>query len=76
MGKSLGVVLMSRIAVVPFDLGGNEKPESVEPYPFNFFDDAGSISIRQAPLSRQLYEHPGGSRPLLQSTEEARALRR
>lgn len=86
MGKSLGVAQMSRIAVVLFNLGGPDKPDSVRPYLFNLFNDAGIISIqmpsfarwalakfisiRRAPVSRRLYEHLGGGTPLLPNTEE------
>ena len=49
MGKSLGVAQMSSIAVVLFSLGGTDKPESVDPYLFNKFNDARIISMRRTP---------------------------
>lgn len=76
---------MSKTAVVLFNLGGPDKPESVQPYLFNIFNDAAIIavpmpsfarwclakfiSIRRAPTSRELYGFLGGGSPLLKNTE-------
>ncbi len=76
---------MSKTAVVLFNLGGPDKPESVQPYLFNIFNDAAIISvpmpsfarwclakfisIRRAPPSRELYGFLGGGTPLLKNTE-------
>ena len=76
---------MSRLAVVLFNLGGPDSPESVKPFLFNLFNDpeiisvpmpafarwglAKMISTRRAPVSRGIYAHLGGSSPLLENTE-------
>jgi ferrochelatase len=80
---------MARIAVVLFNLGGPDRPESVRPFLFNLFNDpaiialpgplrwlvATLISSRRAPVAREIYAHIGGRSPLLEQTEEqARAL--
>ncbi len=80
---------MARIGIVLFSLGGPDKPESVEPFLFNLFNDpaiigapgpirfllAKFISRRRAPLAREIYEFLGGGSPLLANTEaQARAL--
>ena len=82
---------MSRIAVVLFNLGGPDKPESVQPFLFNLFNDPAIISVpqpfrwllaklissRRAPIAREIYEHLGGGSPLLPNTEaQATALER
>lgn len=78
-----------RTAVVLFNLGGPDKPEAVEPFLFNLFNDpaiigapgpirwllAKMISKRRAPIAREIYAEIGGSSPLLPLTEDqARAL--
>lgn len=82
---------MSRIAVVLFNLGGPDRPEAVEPFLFNLFNDraiitlpqplrwviAKFISRRRAPVARAIYRRIGGGSPLLANTEaQARALER
>ena len=70
---------MSRIAVVVFNLGGPDRPEAVEPFLFNLFNDpaiiglpgplrwllAKLISRRRAPVAREIYAELGGGSPLL-----------
>jgi ferrochelatase len=78
-----------RIAVVLLNLGGPDKPEAVEPFLFNLFNDpailelpqplrwllARIIARRRAPLARANYARIGGASPLLKNTlDQARAL--
>ena len=80
---------MTKIAVVLFNLGGPDKPDAVEPFLFNLFNDPAIISLpnplrwfvakmisrRRAPLAREIYRNLGGGSPLLPNTEaQARAL--
>ncbi len=80
---------MSRVAVVLFNLGGPDGPESVQPFLFNLFNDpaiirlpgplrwllAKVISKRRAPIAQEIYRNIGGGSPLLPNTEDqARAL--
>lgn len=80
---------MSRIAVVLFNLGGPDRPESVEPFLFNLFNDpaiiglpwplrpllARVISRRRKRVAQEIYEKIGGGSPLLDLTlEQANAL--
>ena len=80
---------MSRLAVILFNLGGPDRPESVRPFLFNLFYDAAIISVPQpvrwclahviskcrAPVARKIYEHLGGKSPLLYLTRsQANAL--
>ena len=82
---------MTKIAVVLFNLGGPDKPETVQPFLFNLFNDraiidlpnplrwfvAKMISRRRAPVTREIYRHLGGGSPLLPNTEvQAEALER
>ena len=82
---------MSKLAVVLFNLGGPDRPQSVKPFLFNLFNDpaiigaprpirwllAWWISSRRAPVARAIYAHIGGKSPLLQITgEQAAALER
>ena len=82
---------MSKLAVVLFNLGGPDRPQSVKPFLFNLFNDpaiigaprpirwllARWISGRRAPVARAIYAHIGGKSPLLQITgEQAAALER
>ena len=82
---------MSKLAVVLFNLGGPDRPESVKPFLFNLFNDpaiigaprpirwllARWISGRRAPVARARYAHIGGKSPLLEITgEQAAALER
>ncbi len=80
---------MSRVAVVLFNLGGPDRPEAVEPFLFNLFNDRAIIALpqplrwlvarliarRRAPVARAIYQRLGGGSPLLPNTEaQARAL--
>ncbi|WP_299615128.1 ferrochelatase [Pelagibius sp.] len=80
---------MSRIAVVVFNLGGPDRPDAVEPFLFNLFNDpaiirlpgplrwllAKVISRRRAPVAQEIYRELGGGSPLLPNTEaQTRAL--
>ncbi len=74
---------MTKVAVVLFNLGGPDRPESVEPFLFNLFNDkaiigapqpmrwalAKLISKRRAPTAREIYAHLGGGSPLLSNTK-------
>lgn len=74
---------MSRTAIVLFNLGGPDKPEAVEPFLFNLFNDpaiiglplplrwlvAKLISRRRAPIAREIYAKLGGGSPLLPETQ-------
>jgi ferrochelatase len=74
---------MAKTAVVLFNLGGPDKPESVRPFLFNLFNDpaiielpaplrwliAKLISSRRAPVARAIYAHMGGGSPLLANTK-------
>ncbi|MEE9139480.1 MAG: ferrochelatase [Alphaproteobacteria bacterium] len=73
---------MTRTAVVLFNLGGPDRPESVRPFLFNLFSDpailaipgplrrllAWFLSVRRAPVAREIYSHLGGGSPLLANT--------
>lgn len=75
---------MKKIAVILFNLGGPDKPESVQPFLFNLFNDkaiigapqpirwliAKLISTRRAPVAREIYEYLGGKSPLLELTQD------
>ncbi|MBM08917.1 MAG: ferrochelatase [Magnetovibrio sp.] len=75
---------MDRIAVVLFNLGGPDSPDSVRPFLFNLFNDSAIISIpqpfrwclaqiislRRTPVAKEIYSHIGGKSPLLQLTEK------
>src|SRR6267154_5615129 len=80
---------MSRTAVVLFNLGGPDRPESVRPFLFNLFNDRAIITLpqparwllarlisgRRAAIARAIYHELGGFSPLLANTEaQARAL--
>jgi ferrochelatase len=80
---------MSRIAVVLFNLGGPDRPQSVRPFLFNLFNDRAIIALpqpfrwlvarlisgRRAAIARAIYAQIGGGSPLLANTEaQARAL--
>ncbi|MEM7226847.1 MAG: ferrochelatase [Pseudomonadota bacterium] len=72
-----------RLAVVLFNLGGPDRPEAVQPFLFNLFNDpaiigapgpirwalARFISSRRAPVAREIYAHLGGGSPLLPNTQ-------
>lgn len=78
-----------KIAVVLFNLGGPDQPDSVRPFLFNLFNDKNIITIPQpfrillawliskkrAPEAQEIYEHLGEKSPLLEYTEDqAKAL--
>jgi ferrochelatase len=78
-----------KLAIVLFNLGGPDSPEAVEPFLRNLFSDPAIISLpapfrlplawwiarRRAPLARKIYDHLGGSSPILKETQkQARAL--
>jgi len=80
---------MRRVAVVLFNLGGPDRPEDVQPFLFNLFNDpaiirlpgllrwliARIISKRRAPIAREIYSNIGGGSPLLANTQaQAQAL--
>ncbi len=80
---------MTRTAVVLFNLGGPDRPDAVEPFLFNLFNDRAIISLpqplrwllaklisrRRAPLAQAIYQRIGGFSPLLANTEaQAQAL--
>ncbi|RMD60726.1 MAG: ferrochelatase [Alphaproteobacteria bacterium] len=80
---------VGRTAVVLFNLGGPDGPDSVRPFLFNLFNDpaiigapapvrwmlARWISHRRAPIARKIYAHLGGGSPLVVNTQaQARAL--
>jgi ferrochelatase len=80
---------MTRLAVVLFNLGGPDRPEAVQPFLFNLFNDAAIIGLpqplrwllasliarRRAPVAREIYRPLGGGSPLLANTRaQARAL--
>lgn len=71
------------VAVVLFNLGGPDRPEAVEPFLFNLFNDpaiigapgfvrrplARFISRRRAPVAREIYAKMGGGSPILPNTQ-------
>lgn len=80
---------MTRLAVVLFNLGGPDRPEAVQPFLFNLFNDpaiirlpqplrwglATLISRRRAPVAAEIYRPLGGGSPLLPNTQaQAQAL--
>jgi ferrochelatase len=72
-----------KVAVVLYNLGGPDKPDDVQPFLFNLFNDpmiigapppirwllAKFISKRRAPIAQQIYKHLGGGSPLLANTK-------
>lgn len=78
------VRIMPKIAVVAFNLGGPDRPQAVEPFLFNLFNDpaiiglpwparpllAKLISRRRGPVARDIYAKIGGGSPLLPLTRE------
>ncbi len=76
-------------AVILFNLGGPDKPESVEPFLFNLFNDPAIINIssifryplakfiskRRSPITRNIYKEIGNKSPILELTQDqARSL--
>ncbi|TCS64863.1 ferrochelatase [Varunaivibrio sulfuroxidans] len=78
---------MKKRAVVVFNLGGPDAPQSVQPFLFNLFNDPAIIALpnplrwlvakliakRRAPVARKIYAHMGGKSPLLELTREQAA---
>ena len=74
---------MTRLAVVLFNLGGPDRPEAVQPFLFNLFNDPAIISLpqplrwllatlisrRRAPVAAEIYRQLGGGSPLLPNTQ-------
>lgn len=84
-----GLSASGRLAVVLFNLGGPDRPEAVEPFLRNLFDDpaiigapgpirhllARWIARRRAPAAQAIYAEIGGRSPILPETEaQAEAL--
>jgi len=78
-----------KLAVVLFNLGGPDSLDAVQPFLLNLFSDpaiiqlpgfirrplARFIAAKRTPLAKKIYEHLGGSSPILPETEaQARAL--
>ena len=76
-------------AIILFNLGGPDNPESVEPFLFNLFYDpailnlpkilryplARLISKKRTPITKKIYKAIGGASPILKlTTEQANAL--
>lgn len=71
-----------KIAVLLFNLGGPDKPESVKPFLFNLFNDkniitvpnpirfllAKLISSRREETAKEIYSHLGGKSPIMEET--------
>ena len=83
-GRQSGMTnVTKRIAVVLFNLGGPDKPESVQPFLFNLFYDksilrvwnplrlflATLISRKRAIEASEIYANLGGGSPLLPNTQ-------
>jgi len=81
--------MSGRLAVVLFNLGGPDRPEAVQPFLFNLFNDpaiigaptpirwllAKLVSNRRAPVTREIYARIGGKSPLRELTDaQAKAL--
>src|SRR5690242_20094202 len=76
-----------RIAVVLFNLGGPDRPQAVEPFLFNLFNDPAIISLpgilrwplakliagRRNKAAQVIYGHMGGGSPILPNTERQAA---
>ena len=75
---------MVKRAVVLFNLGGPDKPSSIQPFLFNLFNDAAIINLpnpfrwllakiiskRRAPVAEKIYAEIGGGSPLLELTQK------
>ena len=71
-------------AVILFNLGGPDKPESVEPFLFNLFNDPAIINIpsifryplakfiskKRAPIAKNIYKEIGNKSPILELTQD------
>ncbi len=70
-------------AVILFNLGGPDKPESVEPFLFNLFNDPAIINIpsifryplakfiskKRASVAKNIYKKIGNKSPILELTQ-------
>ena len=80
---------MSRVAVILFNLGGPDRPDAIEPFLFNLFNDPAIIALpwpirpllawliakRRASVARAIYAQLGGGSPILALTlKQAAAL--
>ncbi len=80
---------MTRTAVILFNLGGPDRPDAIQPFLANLFNDpaiiglpwpfrpilANLISHRRQKQAREIYDQIGGKSPLLEQTwDQARAL--
>lgn len=76
--------MKKKVAVILFNLGGPDRPEAVEPFLFNLFNDpaiirvpnpfrwliAKIVSKRRASVAREIYAELGGGSPIVPLTEE------
>ncbi len=74
---------MRRLAVILFNLGGPDGPQSVQPFLFNLFNDraiirlpwllrwllAKLISAKRTPIAREIYARIGGASPIVENTK-------
>jgi ferrochelatase len=81
-GCGLRCDLVTRTAIVLFNLGGPDRPEAVRPFLFNLFSDkaiiglpaplrqllAWAIAKRRFRVAQDIYARIGGSSPLLRET--------
>jgi len=79
--------MSKKIAVVMFNLGGPDSLDAVKPFLFNLFYDpaiitvpnplrwimAKCISVKRAPIARNIYEQIGGRSPIVPETEKQRS---
>jgi ferrochelatase len=75
---------MVKRAVILFNLGGPDKPSSIQPFLFNLFNDAAIINLpnpfrwllakiiskRRAPVAEKIYAEIGGGSPLFELTQK------
>jgi ferrochelatase len=81
----MGVISADKkTAIILFNLGGPDKPESVQPFLFNLFNDPAIISVprliryflarlissRRAPVAKEIYAQLGGKSPILELTRQ------
>ncbi len=81
--------MMTKLAVVLFNLGGPDRPEAIAPFLFNLFNDPAVISVpqplrwllaktisrRRVPVAKEIYAKIGDKSPLLELTQvQAREL--
>lgn len=76
--------MAKKIAIILFNLGGPDKPESVKPFLFNLFNDpaiigapkpirwmiAKLISSRREKTAQEIYDYLGGGSPILPLTQD------